>query len=1017
MTGERRHLTVLFCDLVNSTSIAAQLDPEDWRELVAEYHLVAAKAIERFGGHVAQYLGDGAMAYFGWPDAYDNNAERAARAGLAILDSISKLNEYPKRPKLSARVGIDSGPVVVGTSAGKNAEVFGDAPNIAARVQAAAEPGTVLITAATHRLVSGLFMVEERGAEALRGIAHPLKLYRVIRSSGMRGRLAAAAAVRGMTPFINREAELRLLMNRWERARDGEGQVVTIMGEAGIGKSRLVQHFRDQIAVDPHTWLECSTAAIFQNTPFYAIADMLQQTFHWHPNQNAERRLAALEASLAQVGLNPTEAVPLIASLLELPVGAKYPPLSIAPEQQRKRLLASLVAWTIGFAKAQPLVMATEDLHWADPSTLELHQLLIEQGATAPLILLYTARPEFRAQWPLRAHHTQITLNRLSASNVRRMVGEVAAQTILSAGTIAAVVERTSGVPLFVEELTRAVLESGDARLSGREIPATLHDSLMARLDRLGPDKEVLQIGAVIGSEFSYELLQAVLPIAEERLQSALVNLTDAELLYVRGIAPDATYLFKHALIRDVAYEALLKSRRKELHRQVARTVDEKFPALKEAHPEVLARHWTEAGETEPAIAEWSRAGKAAEARNAFKEAQESYQQAVALIEMLPESPQRDMDQLELRQSVVRMLFITRGFSAPETIEAGERAVRLAEKRGHLRQLLNLIVVRGFSAITSGDLAGARQLADRALELAHRVDSPSILGRVHLLQMAARYYRGDLAGTEKHFLDSLKVLDHPSFRRIPGAAIGILNYASLGAWILGRADLACERLARMMAVANNTNPYEVAFSGMYAAQFRDSIRDYEQAEALGERALELSEKYQFVGFVPHCRLVVGLARAHLGRPTEGVALIREGIAGMIEIGELVGAVGWRAYLAEAQHRAGAVVEALETNEQALQTNDPLYHPEILRQRGELRLTLGETEMAHAHLREALTRARNMGAKIWELRATMSLARLLASQGRRHEARAMLAEIYNWFTEGFDTADLKEAKALLDELSN
>src|SRR5216683_1391766 len=642
VAGERRHLTVLFCDLVGSTGIAARLDPEQWRETVAGYHRAAAEAITRFDGHVAKYLGDGVMAYFGWPAAHDNDAERAARAGLALLDAIVQLNQQPGHAQLSARVGIDSGLVVIGQGAGNEAEVFGDAPNIAARVQAIAAPDTIAITDATHRLVSGLFVVEDCGAQELKGIDRPLRLYRVVRPSGMRGRFPAMAAMRGMTPFVGREDELRSLLNRWERGREGEGQVVTIIGEAGIGKSRLVQRFREEIAATPYTWLECATAPFFQNTPFYAVADMLQQTFHWDANQSAEQRLRALEASLALAGLDPDEAVPLIAPLLDLLVGTRYPPLSMAPDQQRKRLLATVVAWAFGTAKAQPLVIATEDLHWADPSTLELTQLLVEQGSPARLLLLYTARPEFHAPWPMRTHHTQINLNRLTARDVRTMVAQVAARIALSDETVATVVERTGGVPLFVEELTRAVLENGDAKLTGREIPATLHDSLMARLDRLGPAKEVIQIGAVIGSEFSYELLHAVHPIAEEDLQAALRSLADAELLYVRGLAPDATYQFKHALIRDAAYEALLKSRRKDLHLIVARAIDEQFPALKESHPEVLARHWTEAGDIEPAIAEWSRAGRTAQARNAFKEALESYQQALESLGGLPENVERD---------------------------------------------------------------------------------------------------------------------------------------------------------------------------------------------------------------------------------------------------------------------------------------------------------------------------------------------------------------------------------------
>ena len=459
--GERRHLTVLFCDLVGSTEIAAQLDPEEWREIVSDYHRAAAQAIERFGGYVAQYQGDGVMAYFGYPEAHDNDAERAARAGLAILDAISKLNQPSTRPELSARIGIDSGTVVVGASAGKDADVFGDTPNIAARVQAAAQPGTVAITDATHRLVSGLFVVDQLGAHALKGIERPVQLYRVIQPSGVRGRLEAAAASRGLTPFVGREDELRLLTSRWERALDGEGQVVLIIGEAGIGKSRLVQRFHEQIGGTPHTWIEASAGAFFQNTPFYPVTELLQQFLGGNGGKPAEEQLAQLEPRLELAGLKPAETIPLIAPLLNLPLSDKYPPLPLSPEQHRRRLLATLVEWVLGAARAQPLVVVTEDLHWADASTLELIQLLVEQGATARRLLLYTARPEFHPQWPLRAHHAQITLNRLSARDIRTMVHEVVARKAMSDETIATVIERTGGVPLFVEELTRAVLESG----------------------------------------------------------------------------------------------------------------------------------------------------------------------------------------------------------------------------------------------------------------------------------------------------------------------------------------------------------------------------------------------------------------------------------------------------------------------------------------------------------------------------------------------------------------------------
>jgi tetratricopeptide (TPR) repeat protein len=582
------------------------------------------------------------------------------------------------------------------------------------------------------------------------------------------------------------------------------------------------------------------------------------------------------------------------------------------------------------------------------------------------------------------------------------------------------------------------VLESGDAKLTGREIPVTLHDSLMARLDRLGLAKEVIQVGAVIGSEFSYELLHAVHPIAEEELQYALRNLADAELLYVRGIAPEATYLFKHALIRDAAYEALLRSRRKDLHRLVARTIDEKFFALKETHPEVLARHWTEAGETEPAIAEWSRAGEAARARNACGEALESYRQALALLNLLPESPERDRRELQLRQLVVWMLYVTRGYSAPETTAAIERVGVLAEKSGNLTQLVFSALSRVLIPLFSGDLPAARMLADQALELALREGSPSALAMAHAHQSNTRHWNGDLAGAEKYYKAGLKLFDDPGFRQVPGAeararpdssaprftssgnapALWTFGTASHRAWLLGQTDVACERMAQVAAAVDVNNPHDVAISCISAAQLKFYLGAYQQAEALAGRALELSQTHQFPPEAALSRCVLGRARAELGRAPEGIVLIRQGIAGLLEIGGRLGIPIHTVSLAAAQAVEGAIVEALATVEEALQANLDLLapRPEMLRLRGELRLKNGQPELAEADFGEAIALARQIGAKAWELRTTMSLARLLAKQARRDEARTMLADIYNWFTEGFDTADLKDAKALLDELN-
>jgi predicted ATPase/class 3 adenylate cyclase len=1038
--GERRHLTVLFCDLVGSTEIAARLDPEEWRETVAGYHRAAADAITRYGGHVAKFLGDGVMAFFGYPEAHDDDAERATRAGLAIVEAIAKLEKQAIPAKLAVRIGIDSGLVVVGAGAGKETDVFGEAPNVAARVQAVAEPDNVLITSATHRLVSGLFVVEERGAQKLKGITQPFDLFRVIRPSGMRGRLAAAAAVRGMTPFVNREEELNVLMNRWERVREGEGQVVTIIGEAGIGKSRLVQHFRNRIAGDPHTWLECTTVAFSQNTPFYAITDMLQQTFHWHTNQDPQRRLVALEASLALAGLKLGEAVPLVASLLALPVDGKNPLLAMAPEQQRKRLLATLAEWTIGFAKAQPLVMATEDLHWADPSTLELIQILIQQGATAPLMLLNTARPEFDAQWPLRAHQTHITLNRLSARNVRTMVGQVAAQKALSEETVRAVVERTSGVPLFVEELTRAVLESGDKKLTGREIPATLHDSLMARLDRLGIGKEVIQIGAVIGSEFSYGLLHAVHPIRDEDLQRAIQSATDAELVYVRGIAPDATYQFKHALIRDAAYEAMLRNRRKELHSRIAEALVGQFPDTVTSAPELLAHHYTEAGLIEQAIPYWQQAGQRASERSANVEAISHLAKALELLKSLQDTPKRTQQELALQTTLGPVFIAHKGWAAPETGKVYTRARELCQQVGEPSQLFPVLWgLYGFHVVRA-EHQTARELGEQLLGLAESQQNPAFRVQAYFALALSSLALGELSAARKYGDQGSAVYDplqHSSHAFLYGHNPGMscLAFGALTLWHLGYPDQALNRTQEALTLARQaSHPFSLAYALNFSTwlhQFRgEQQTTREQAEAV----LALSTEQEFPFWMAYGTILRGWVLAEQGQREEGIAQIRQGLAAFRATGSGI----WLSYclvlLAAVYGKVGQAEEGLGVLAEAFafvgESEEHLYEAELYRLKGTLVLQSGvrkprtqdlapsfqvEAE-AKACFLKAIEIARRQQAKSLELRAVTSLARFWQQQGKNEQALDMLSETYGWFTEGFDTADLKDAKALLDQLA-
>ncbi|HWX29046.1 MAG TPA: AAA family ATPase, partial [Steroidobacteraceae bacterium] len=567
--GERRYVTVMFCDLVGSTSISAGLDAEEWRDLVSAYLDAASAAVTEMGGHVAKKLGDGLMALFGYPVAQENDAERAARAALSIqrsLADINRKNASSGKPELNARIGIETGPVVVDAVG----EIYGDAPNTAARVQALAEPGAVMVTARVQRQVVGLFVAEERGTHELKGVPEPVMLFRLVRASGAGRR----AGQRHLTPLIGREEEIDLLIRRWKRARKGDGQLVLIVGEPGLGKSRLIEEFHAKLSETPHTWAEFSCSQLLQNTPLHPIADWGRQRFG-SADTAAEKRLADLENTLALVKLDPLENATLLAPLLDIPLPADRA-LALPPEELRRRQLAALTNWWMTGARSQPAVIVVEDLHWADPTTLDLLRGLAERGARAPLFVLITARPEFRTPWGVRSHHGMISLAPLNRDQVQHMVGELAARHALPKEFVDGVTERTGGVPLFVEEVTRLLLERGD-QSDIQTIPPTLQQSLMARLDRLGPAREVAQIGSVIGRDFSYALLRAVAGMDDTPLQAALDRLADADILLVQGPPPDADYRFKHALIQDAAYENLLKSRRLILHRRVGETLRDKF--------------------------------------------------------------------------------------------------------------------------------------------------------------------------------------------------------------------------------------------------------------------------------------------------------------------------------------------------------------------------------------------------------------------------------------------------------
>lgn len=668
---ERRRLTVLSCALVRGAGAAAPVDPEEWRATLEQYRRAVSEVVGPFGGHVAKGLGDNLTVHFGYPEAREDAAECAVRAGLAIIDWLGG-----QGAGVTVRIGIHAGVVVVAQH-GQDLEMFGEPPDGAAKVQALAAPGAVVVTSAVQALVAGLFVLEAQAPGPPVGGAAQLPVYRVISAIPV-SHLGSGFIARDLTPYVGRDEEMRLLLARWARVARGEGQFVLLVGEPGIGKTRLVQEFRNRIKEDPHVWVECAGQRLNLNTPFHAAARLLDQVFRWRGDENREDRIKALESALGRAGLELAEAVPLVAGLLNLDVADRYPPLTLDADQKRERLLACLAALVFSLARDAPLIVVVEDLLWVDPSTMELLQALVDQCATGPVLLLCTARPEFRAPWPIRTHHALLNLDRLNHDETRELVIGVVAKAGLSQDVIDTVIKRTDGVPLFAEELTRLMLES-DGRAGDHDIPATLHDSLAARLAQTGRAEEVAQLGAVLGREFSYALIAAVSPAPAEQLQADLAKLADAELIYVRGAPPEANYQFKHALILDAALDALLKSRRRALHAQVAQTISEQFPALALDQPEVLAGHWAEAGEPDKAVTAWAQAATVASARHAYREAMQSYRQALVGLPALPKAPERDARELALVYALAAIAGVVHGHASEIYRELHARAAGLAE--------------------------------------------------------------------------------------------------------------------------------------------------------------------------------------------------------------------------------------------------------------------------------------------------------------------------------------------------
>ncbi len=1033
--GERRQLTVIFCDLVGSTSLSQQLDAEEWRDIIAQYHEAASAAVARLGGHVAKHLGDGLLIYFGWPAAREDDPERAVRAGLAIVDAMAPLNATLAANagmRLAVRIGMHTGPVVVADGG----EVFGETANIAARVQSAAAPDTVVITAATQRLVAGMFVVEDRGPQALKGIREPVTLYRVVQASGVRSRLDIAAG--RLTRFVGRDMELGTLVDRWERAVEGAGQNVLLLGEAGVGKSRLAYQLRERLAAVPHTWLECRSTPYTEGTPFFPVMELVQQGLAFAPEDTATDKLGKIEHGLSAAGFGLAEAVPLTAAFLGVPCPETYAPLQMSSELQRRKTMELLSTWNLALAEVQPLVLFIEDLHWSDPSSLELLGRIIAQSAPARVLLLATARPQFTPPWPAGSNMTVLQLARLTKRQAREMVVALAGDA-LPAEMVEMLVTRADGVPLYVEELTKAVVEPGVAR-GVEAIPATLADSLMARLDRLSTAKEVAQQASVLGREFSYPLLAATAGLEEATLRQGLARLVEAEILFVRGKPPAATYTFKHALVQEAAYGSLLKRTRQQLHGRVVDVLLSEFPE-RAAEPEVVARHAEMAGRFDEAIAFYQRAGEHAHRRSAHEEAIRHLRQAIALLAKLSEGGERDAREGTLQLVLGGSLAVARGFAHPECEAAYERARVLCDALGDAGQLGLALIGLAILCFTRGEVERGRALAARVLAAAEQSGDRELAFQGHIHVAIPELYQGKFASSLAHCEAGRPLCEREQSHEVVSALAGdagvaALAFAAWNLWQLGWPDRALGRVREAVARARKLgHPFSLAYALFFETGVHWLRRDVTAERERATEAIALSEAHGFPLFLGLGRMFHAATRA-AGGEAGAVAEMLAGLALAAETNSQGGVPTLFALLGEVYLAAGHLAEARDAVATGLavaaQTGQPFFDAELHRLQGEiliaecgLRIAESENDRqfelrnprseAEGLFQRALDIARVQEAKSFELRAATSLARLWRDQGKRTAARDLLAPLHAWFTEGFDTGDLIAAKALLEEL--
>jgi class 3 adenylate cyclase/tetratricopeptide (TPR) repeat protein len=1038
--AERRQITVMLCDLVGSTALSRELDPEDLRQVIRSYQEGTAQVIARYEGFVARYMGDAVLAYFGYPQAHEDDAARAIHAGLEIVAGLDQLDALPTREGVGrprVRIGIATGLVVIGDLIGEGASeeaaAVGETPNLAARLQTLAEPDSVVVAERTRELAGGRFEYADQGTHELKGFDQRVRAWRVLRTSAAESRFDAART-RRMAPFVGRAEEIDLLRGRWHRAADGKGQVVLLVGEAGIGKSRIAETLIERIADEPHITLRYQCSPYHANSALHPFIQQLERAADFERGDTAGQKLDKLETLLARSAPDIGESAPLFAALLSLPAGGRYPAPQLTPQQQKQRTLVALRERLRGFAAQAPVVMLLEDAHWIDPTSTELLDLLARRVQDLPVLVIITSRTAADYSWLGLQHVSSLPLERLDRRQSATMVERLLGGRKLPAEVIEQIVAKTDGVPLFIEELTKT-LATSDAVREGEatmqvlpaEIPSTLQDSLMARLDRLGAAKEVAQVAAVIGREFSRDLVAALSPVGERELGEALDRLTSSAVVFGRGQPPWSAFVFKHALVQDAAYASLLRSKRQELHRRIAETLESGYPERVRTEPEVVAYHYTQAGQAPRAAGHWAAAALRALDRSANVEALGHGAKGLELLAGVAQSADRDRLELGLRILQGAAYRAVKGFASSDVERSFARALELSERLDDIPRLMD--VRRGLFSYyyARGALALAREQGQHVATLGQRMNdrSSQMLGYWMLGCMAS--WQGEFATARRELEDAVALYD-PNEQKSKTLALQIdpgvnaLCHLSWVLWILGFPDRAIATSDRAIRTARElAQPFALAMALFFAGVTRACCGHHAPGSRLLDELLALTGEHGLAYLGSCARVLKGqelIARdqcvAGLEQVDRAFAEFRAQEAGLgLPWAMSISASGY-ARLGRVEEGLAAVTAAFE----AMGRNgERHWEAELWRLKGELLLVRPgqDGSEAEACFRRAVDVARGQTARSLELRATTSLARLLDREGKTAPARQMLAEICGWFTEGFDTTDIRDARNVLRDM--